>query len=252
MSQPTRSTVRNLLLHALSPQGFALLQMHLEPVSLKRGDVLIEPNQPIEHTYFLEDGIASIVGTVDSHRVEIGICGREGMSGTAVLLGTDRAPHETFIQVAGSALRIRSDDLQRATHQSPSLQQRLLRYVQAFQAQIAQTALSNASDRVEERLARWVLMCHDRLDGDDLPLTHEFVSIMLGVSRPSVTLAIQRLEGAKMIKARRGLLTILSRPKLEEIAGDSYGLPEAEYRRLMARSWASPCGDAAGEFAEPG
>ncbi len=236
MSQPTRSTVRNLLLRALSAQDFALLQMYLEPVPLNRGDVLVEPNEPIEHTYFLEDGIGSVVGTVDSHRVEIGIYGREGMSGIAVLLGTDRTPHENFIQVAGSALRMRSDDLRWAIHQSPSLHQRLLRYVQAFQVQIVHTALSNASYGVEGRLARWLLMCHDRLDGDDLPLTHEFVSIMLSVSRPSVTLAIQRVEGAKMIEARRGLLTILSRAKLEEIAGDSYGPPEAEYTRLMARS----------------
>jgi CRP-like cAMP-binding protein len=236
MSQSTRSTVRNLLLRALSAWDFGLLERHLEPVALKRGDVLVAPNEPIEHIDFLEDGIASVVGNANGHRVEIGICGREGMSGAAVLLGTDRIPHEHCIQVAGSGLRMRSDDLRRTIQQSPTLRQRLLRYVQALQVQITHTALSNACHGIDERLARWLLMCHDRLDGDDLPLTHEFLSIMLGVSRPSVTLALQRAEGAKMIKVHRGLVTIVHRAKLQEIAGDSYGLPEAEYTRLLTPS----------------
>jgi CRP-like cAMP-binding protein len=237
MSQSNPFTVRNLLVRALTVQDFGLLEPHLEPLALNRGDVLVQPNEPIEHIYFLEDGIASVVAnTDDGRRIEVGIHGREGMSGTAVLLGTDRTPHEIFIQVSGSALRMRSNDLQWAIRQSPSLHQLLLRYVQAFQVQTAYTALSNGSYRIEERLARWLLMCHDRLDGDDLPLTHEFVSKMLGVRRPGVTLALQVLESAKVISARRGLLTVVNRAKLEEIAGGSYGPPEAEYTRLMARS----------------
>jgi hypothetical protein len=158
------------------------------------------------------------------------------MGGTAVLLGTDRTPHEHFCQVPGSARRMRSDDLRQAIRQSPSLHLLLLRYVQTFQVQTAYTALSNGGYNIEERLARWLLMCHDRLDGDDLPLTHEFLSIMLGVRRSGVTLAIQILEGAKIITARRGLLSVLNRAKLEAVAGDSYGQPEAEYGRLVARA----------------
>jgi CRP-like cAMP-binding protein len=235
--QPTRSAVRNLLLRALSPQDFGVLQPHLESVALNRGDGLIQPLEPIEHVWFLDDGIASIVAnTNDGRRIEVGIYGREGMGGIAVLLGTDRTPHEHFIQVPGSGWRLRSDDVRRAIRQSPALHQLLLRYVQAFQVQTAHTALSNGGYNIEERLARWLLMCRDRLDSDDLPLTHEFLSIMLGVRRSSVTLAIQILEGAKIIRTRRGLLTVVNRAKLEEVAGDSYGLPEAEYARLMARA----------------
>jgi CRP-like cAMP-binding protein len=237
MSQSTPFTIRNLLVRALSVHDFGLLKPHLEPVALSRGEVLIAPNEPIEHIYFLEDGIASVVANTDDGRcIEVGIHGREGMSGTAVLLGTDRTPHETFIQVPGSALRTKSDDLRWAIRQSPALHQLLLRYAQSFQVQVAHTALSNGSYRIEERLARWLLMCHDRLDGDDLPLTHEVVSKMLGVRRSGVTLAIQILEGAKIIRARRGLVTVLNRIGLQEIAGNSYGPPEAEYTRLMARS----------------
>ena len=237
MSHPSRSDIRNLLLRALSPHDLGILQPHLELVALKRGDVLIQPHEPIEHVWFFETGIGSVVAnTNDGRRIEVGIVGRDGMVGVAVLLGADRTPHESFVQVPGSAWRLRSDDLRLAIRQSPSLHQLLLRYVQAFQVQTAHTALSNGGYNIEERLARWLLMCHDRVDGDDLPLTHEFLSIMLGVRRSGVTLAIQILEGAKIIKAQRGLLTILNRAKLEEIAGDSYGLPEAEYARLMARS----------------
>jgi CRP-like cAMP-binding protein len=108
-----------------------------------------------------------------------------------------------------------------------------LRYVEAFQVQVAHTALSHGSYTIEERLARWLLMCHDRLDGDDLPLVHEFLALMLGVRRSGVTLALQILEGAGVIHAKRGLITVHDRAKLQEIAGGSYGVPEVEYRRLI-------------------
>jgi CRP-like cAMP-binding protein len=250
MSQVGQSTLRNRLLRALSPQDFALLQPHLEPVSVSRGDVIAEANRPIERIHFPEHGIASIVAdTSDSRRLEVGIYGREGMSGTAVLLGSDRTPHENFYQVAGSAMVLPTDDLRRALGQSQSLQALLLRYVEALQIQTAYTALSNGSSTIEERLARWLLMCRDRTDDDELPLTHEFLGIMLGVRRSSVTLAIQVLEGAKVIQARRGHLKLLDRAKLREIAGDSYGRPEAEYERLIARRGD---GSGAGVDAQPG
>jgi CRP-like cAMP-binding protein len=236
MPQPNRSNVQNRLLRALSPEDFSRLEPHLEPIPLNRGDVLIEPNEPIEHVHFPDRGIGSIVAnTSEGRRIEVGIYGREGMSGTAVLLGADRTPHENFVQVPGAALRMEANALREAIRQSPSLHGLLLRYVQAFQVQTAYTALSNGSYSIEERLSRWLLMCHDRMDGNELPLTHEFLGLMLGVRRSSVTLAIQILEGAKVIGARRGQLTILNRAKLEEIAGDSYGPPEAEYARLVAR-----------------
>jgi len=116
----------------------------------------------------------------------------------------------------------------------PGLHRHLLRFVQAFTVQVAQTALSNGSYTLEERLARWLLMCHDRVDGDVLSTTHEFLSIMLGVRRPGVTEALHILEGAHVIRAERGLVTVLDRAKLEQVAGESYGVAEAEYARLMA------------------
>jgi CRP-like cAMP-binding protein len=236
MSQLSQTTVHNRLLRTLSPEDFGLLQPHLEHVTVNRGDVLIEPNEPIEHIHFPEHGIASVVAnTSDGRRIEVGIFGRDGMSGTAVLLGTDQTPHENFIQVPGSLLQMGADQLREAIRQSPSLHALFLRYVQAFQIQTAYTALSNGGYGIEERLARWLLMCDDRLDGNELPLTHEFLGIMLGVRRSSVTLAIQMLEAAKAIEARRGRLTLLDRAKLEGIAGDSYGPAEAEYERLIAR-----------------
>lgn len=234
MSDLPQSFVRNRLLAKLCPEDFDLLQPHLEPVALNRGDVLITPNQPITHVYFLEAGITSVIAnTAGGRRIEIGLTGRDGLAGTPVLLGVDSTPHETFMQIAGSALRIKTESLRHALQQSPSLHSLLLRYVQAFTIQTSHTALSNGSHKIEERLARWLLMCHDRLDGDDLPITHEFIALMLGVRRAGVTEALNILEGRGIIRTGRGNIVVLKRTKLEKAAGDSYGVPEAEYHRLI-------------------
>ena len=117
--------------------------------------------------------------------------------------------------------------------QSRSLHRHLLRYAQASHVQVSETAFANANSDVEARLARWLLMCHDRVDGDDIPLTHEFIAMMLGVRRPRVTVALHVLEGMQVIRAKRGTVTVLDREKLEELAHEAYGLSEAEYTRLM-------------------
>ena len=150
-----------------------------------------------------------------------------------ILLGTDRTPHECFIQTPGAGLRIRADDLRQAMAASASLHQHLLRFVQAFMIQMGQAALANGCHILEQRLARWLLMCHDRVDGDDLATTHEFLSLMLGVRRAGVTEALQGLEDRGLISTKRGLVTVLDRAKLEGVADDSYGVPEAEYARLI-------------------
>jgi CRP-like cAMP-binding protein len=150
-----------------------------------------------------------------------------------VLLGADRTPHETFMQIGGAALRIGADAFRHALEQSPALQKLLLRFVQVFHLQTAQTAACNGSHPVGRRLARWLLMCHDRLDGDELPLTHEFIAVMLGVRRPGVTEALQMLETEQAIRAERRNIVVLDRRRLEETAGDGYGGPEAEYERLI-------------------
>ena len=167
-------------------------------------------------------------------RIEAGIFGRDGMSGTAIVLGSDRSPHETFVQIPGAALRIEADALRDAMGRSQPLRQALLLYVQVLLVQVAHTVLANGSGKIEERLARWILMSHDRLDGDEIALTHEFLSLMLGVRRAgTVTVATHLLEGQGLIRATRGLIRVTDRAGLEELADGSYGVPEAEYRRLI-------------------
>jgi CRP-like cAMP-binding protein len=235
MAVPAHTSVRNRLLAMLSPVNFSLLQPQLERGPLPVGTRLVEPNTPIEYVYFLEEGIASVVATTpQGRRIEAGIIGREGLSGIPILLGLDRTPHECFIQTAGKGLRIKADDLRRAMAASASLQQHLLRFVQAFMVQMGQTALANGSDTLEQRLARWLLMCRDRVDGDELSTTHEFLSLMLGVRRAGVTVALQGFEDRGTISTKWKRVTILDRAKLEAVAGDSYGVPEAEYARLSS------------------
>jgi len=219
---------------ALSVQDASLLQPQLERVSLPVGTRLAEPNTPIQHVYFLDEGIASVVAsTPQGRRIEVGLIGREGLTAPCALLGVGRSPHECFVQTPGAGLQILADDLSRALAASASLHQHLLRFVQAFMIQMGQTALANACHVIEQRLARWLLMCHDRVDGDDLATTHEFLSLMLGVRRAGVTVALQALEERGLIATQRGQVTVLNRAKLEGVAGDSYGAAEAEYERLI-------------------
>lgn len=234
MRQAGQSNLQNRLLRALSPEDFALLAPRLEPLALPKGKVLIEPHEPIEHVTFIEAGIGSVVAfTSENLRVEIGIVGREGLIGPSVALGVERTPHQSFIQVEGHGHRVAAADLTRAMDESRSLHRLLLRYVQAFNVQVAASAASNGQSILGERLARWLLMCHDRIDGDEVAITHEFLALMLAVRRASVTDALHLLEGAGIIKARRGSIRILDREQLEETAGDSYGGPEAEYATLI-------------------
>lgn len=231
----TRLTTSNLLLRALSEADLALLEPHLERTRLKLKDPLYEKNRPIERVYFLEDGVGSIVAErEDGEQVEIGLYGRDGMSGAAVVLGAEQSPHNSMVQVGSpAALVIASERLLEACGKSASLQRVLLRYAQALSIQAALTAAANAQYALPERLARWLLMCHDRVDSDQLELTHEFLSMMLAVRRSGVTVTLHTLEGTGAIRSSRGLVTITNRARLEEIAGDSYGEAEAEYRRLI-------------------
>jgi len=162
------------------------------------------------------------------------LVGSEGMAGLPVVHGIDHSPHGYLVQAAGQALKITAQKLRTAMRHSPALHARLLRYAHARVVQTAQTAYANAGFGIEARLARWVLMTDDRVEGEDLPLTHEFLSMMLGVRRAGVTLAIQALEASKLIRAKRGSLTVLDRAGLEALARDAYGVAEAEYARVMA------------------
>lgn len=195
--------------------------------------VLIAPHVPIEHLYFPETGFASIT-TEGPGKIEVGIIGREGLVGAApVLLGSDRSPHDHFIQSPGEVLAIEIGAFSDALGQSAALRDLLLRFVQTLLVQAAQTAFVNATFDIESRLARWLLMCQDRLGGTEFALTHEFLAIMLGVQRTSVTLSLQTLEGSRMIKARRGRIEVVNRDGLIATADRAYGVPEAEYVRLI-------------------
>ena len=217
----------------LSEEDAALIKPFLEPVTLKQEDVLFEPFELITHLHFFEGGLSSEIAiNDDSNRIEVGCAGWEGLSGIPLILGVDRTPHRAFMQAGGNALRIQSRDLEQVMDASRTIRSLLLRFVHVFGIQVAATALADGRYGIEQRLGRWLLMCQDRL-GDELSLTHDFLALMLGVRRPSVTDALHMLEGNQVIKAERSRITIRSREKLQDVARDAYGVPEAEYRRLI-------------------
>lgn len=225
---------RNRLLQALPPPERESLLPHFERVEVAKGDVLWSVGQPLAFAYFPEGGLSSnLAVTREGRRVEVGCFGCEGMVSTATVLGSDRAAHELLIQVGGPWLRIGTETLRGAMRDSPALHDLLLRYAHFLSMTLSQTALSNGVQTIEERLARWILMVHDRIDGDELPLTHAFLSTMLAARRPSVTLAIQVIEGYGAIRAKRGLIVVRDRAMLRDLAGQSYGPAEAEYERLI-------------------
>jgi CRP-like cAMP-binding protein len=226
--------LRNQLLRQIPEADFAYLRPHLELVSLKRHDHLQQPQARTEYVYFMESGFASAVNNYDRNSpVEIGIIGREGVTGLASILGSTTSPSHTFAQVAGCALRIAPTPLRQAMDRSEALRSVLLRYVLAFMFQMAHTAAANANGSIEKRVARWLLMAQDRLDDDKLPLTHEILSTMLGARRASVTEAVHALATRGLIRAARCDIVIADRKGLIECAGKLYGGPEAEYRRLF-------------------
>ena len=234
MSAPLQSTLSNRLLSRLSAGDFATLAPLLEPVTCHLNSVLVDQDAAIEHTYFLDRGIASLVPfSPDGQSAEGGIIGREGYITPATLLGSKTIPYKIEMQMAGAGHRIPCRDLLEATDASASLRGVCLRYAQVLMVQMTYSVLANAVHHVEERLARWLLMCHDRSDSDDLALTHAFMAVMLSVRRPSVTTALHVLEGNHFIRAERGYVTIRDRPALELFASDAYGKPEEEYRRLL-------------------
>ena len=234
MVATTRTTCRNLLLNRLSDDDFQAILPHLEWIDYRRSDQLIPPGGLIETITFPEDGIFSIVlAGSDGRRIEIGIFGREGMSDGTVLFGIYKVPHETFVQVPGTGLRMRAADLVRIAADRPAMRRLFHRWLYVLSVQTSETALSNGSYSVEERLARWLVMCQDRLQVDHVDLTHEFLGTMLGVQRSTVTLATHILEGANLIRARRGSIQILDREGLMEVADGSYGISENEYEKAI-------------------
>jgi CRP-like cAMP-binding protein len=225
---------RNVMLRSLPQDDLQALAEHLERVEFAQHDVLFRPNEPIETVVFPESGIYSLViQSSDGRKLEAGLFGRDGLSDGWCGAGIDSVPLECFVQVAGSGLRMKSAELGALAQERPAISQMLCRWVHLLGLQTAQTALANGSYNVEERLARWLLMCQDRLGRNEIQLTHDFLSTMLAVRLSSVTLSIHMLEGSRLISAKRGNITILDREALIGIADGCYGMAEAEYERLI-------------------
>lgn len=221
----TPSPARNAILAALSAADYKLLKPNLEPVELAFRTPLEHRMKRVEHVYFIESGLASVVA--DGERpIEVGVIGREGMTGLSVVLDKNaKVRNETFVQIAGSAQKLAAGKLSDAITKSRTLQTSLLVYVHAFLAQATETAMANGRGSLEERLARWLLMISDRVDGDTVPMTHELLGVMLGVQRTGVTVTLKELERQGAICQKRGAIDIVDRATLLEIAKPNYARP---------------------------
>ena len=234
MYQSQQSAVRNRLLAALPPSEFAALANHLQPAKLELKQTLYEPGQRIQTVYFPEGGLVSHIAPLENgHSVEVGIIGREGLAWLPVVLGAERASTEAIVQMEANAWHIRSDALRAAFDRSAALRSLLLRYVQAFHAQVAQTAACNAQHAVDVRLARWLLMQHDRAEQDEFPMTHEFLALMLGARRPSISVAAAVLQKLGAVRYTHGRMTVLDRAGLEAAACECYGTVQEQFDDLL-------------------
>jgi CRP-like cAMP-binding protein len=218
-------STQNQLLRRLSAAQRGRVGRHLELVDLPIRQVLQRRGEPVEFAYFPESAVASfVVSLEDGGTVEVGMVGREGMTGSDIVFGTEAAVHDAFIQIAGKAQRISRDSLREAAREDPELQRHLLRYLHGFQLQIAQTAACNASHDVEQRCAKWILLARDKAGVDEFQVTHEFMAMMLAVRRSGVTIAAGLLQKAGLIENHRGRVRILDAEGLEEVACECYGL----------------------------
>ncbi len=226
----------NRLLASLSDADFALLMPHLEPVCFAAGDFVTRAGDPIESICFLGQGIAGVLETLDGDRsYAIGLVGVEGFIGWPRLLGTDRSPYDVTVRAeTGHALRVSSKALMAAIDHSATLRAALLRFVHVFMLQMGRTIVSSLAHSIERRMARWILLYHDRVQGDEICMTHEEFRLMLGVRRSSVTDALHRLEEERAIRAIRARVVVQDRAKLIALAGGTYGRPEQEYSRLFS------------------
>ena len=237
MPQISQSKLHNRLLAALPSDAFAQLVGSLQPVSLELKQILYRPNQPIEHVYFLKDGMISVLATLEGgDLVEVGVIGREGLVGLAVVLGAASSTTETLVQMPGTALRVPAAALRDVLDRSASLRALLLRYVQSFHNQVTQTAACNVHHTLDERLARWLLMTHDRAGSDTFPMTHEFISMMLGVRRAGVTVTAGILQKAGVIRYAQGSMTVVDRPGLEAASCGCYGLIRQQFEHLLGQA----------------
>ncbi len=224
----------NGLLASLPVREFKRLQRHFDPVDLPIKRVLYEANRPIEHVYFLHTGVASLVREMqEGDIVEIATIGHEGMVGIALVLGGSQMASRAFMQIAGHGVRMAADVFLKELERSPALHRKLMRYALALLAQVSLSAACNRAHTVEQRCARWLLMTHDRVDSDSFTLTQEFLGQMLGVQRPTVSIAAGMLQKAGLITYSRGTITVLNRKGLEAMSCECYRAIADEYARML-------------------
>ena len=222
---PTRNSVHNEILLGLPKREYGVLSPELELVELMTHQVLNEMGQPIEWCYFVDQGLVSILNVMsDGKSVEIGISGKEGFVGLPLVVGLNSSATRALVQVAASAYRLRAAAMTRVLEKCPQLEKSLNRYSQVLGLQSAQVAACNRLHAVEQRLARWLLMSQDRLGGDVVQLTQEFLAHMLGTRRASVTVAAGVLQKSGLIQYTRGAVTIVSRAKLEAASCECYAI----------------------------
>jgi CRP-like cAMP-binding protein len=231
----------NRLLSLLSDVDYERLRPHLSPVDLEYRKSLYEASRPIDHVYFPVDGVASLVITTsDGHGAEVGTIGSEGFVGFPICLGDHIAPSSAYVQVPGTGLRMDSRVLRRELERIPTLNLVMLRYIHAFFNQVAQSAACAHLHRVEQRCCRWLLMTRDRMPSGDFLLTHEFLGMMLGVRRTTVTDVMGVLQKAGLIRYRRGHVTILDHEALQHRACECYDISRLEFDRLLGDSPMAP------------
>jgi len=231
--EPPLST-ENRLLAALPREEYQRLVPELHPVTFSLGDVVYESGARLDYIYFPTTSVVSLLYMMEDGSVaEAGLAGNDGVVGVALFLGGDTTPNRAVVQLAGRAIRMKAKALQWEFRRGGALQQLLLRYTQALITQISQTAACNRLHSVEQRLCRWLLLCHDRAESNELLMTQEFISNMLGGRRESVTVAAGRLQDAGLIHYIRGRIKILDRKGLEAAVCECYGFVKNEVDRLF-------------------
>jgi CRP-like cAMP-binding protein len=236
MTHPTQqqSSVRNGLLAALSLEDWAQLEPHLGAVELPFDQTIYAMGGPVDAVFFVETGMVSQIVTVEGgEQVEAGIAGPEGLVGLPLIYGDSHALTDSRVQLEGTALKISATAFRAEMDRSATFRARLLYYALAFHAQVTLTAACNARHAIENRLARWLLIAHDRAGADEFAMTHEFMSLMLGVRRPGVTIAAGMLQKAGLIHYARGRITIIDRPGLEVASCECYHTVRHEFARLL-------------------
>jgi CRP-like cAMP-binding protein len=230
----TSAGSRNRLLAALPPEEYERIAPHLEPVTTGLKQLLFDVDRPIEHVYFPEGMVGSVVTAMpDGTAIETATVGREGMVGLPVFLGSGQTSAQAFVQIAGSALRMRSDRFLEVVAGSPALSRALLRYTQALFTLVAQSSACNRLHTMAERCARWLLHTHDRVDSDEFPLTHQFLSQMLGVRRATVTEAMGTIQATGAVEYQMGRVRVRDRGALERAACECYAIIAREFDRLL-------------------